>query len=202
MAAEGGKSYARRDKLLEIKSKVRVWWEEKDVFKAEPCEKPPQPDHMEKWWEAVAVLSKSEGVSGTVFFFQVRRSNFCDWELLVLSLCTMDSMFMPLGTQQMVACQQISFWCCCLSASKSTALMLLMVSWSFLKSLLTQKAKRSSSTATWAIFSRTLSAILKRNDSAIIELLRVGKERGNATTNCFRETKVIFSAIYRVVAFI
>ncbi|XP_039045500.1 uncharacterized protein LOC120185317, partial [Hibiscus syriacus] len=43
MAAEGGKSFARRDKLLEIESKVRVWWDEKDVFKAEPGEKPPQP---------------------------------------------------------------------------------------------------------------------------------------------------------------
>lgn len=43
MATEGGKSFARRDKLLEIESKVRVWWDEKDVFKAEPAEKPPQP---------------------------------------------------------------------------------------------------------------------------------------------------------------
>ncbi|KAE8722265.1 putative serine/threonine-protein kinase [Hibiscus syriacus] len=43
MATEGGKSFARRDKLLEIESKVRVWWDEKDVFKAEPGEKQPQP---------------------------------------------------------------------------------------------------------------------------------------------------------------
>ncbi|KAG8478913.1 hypothetical protein CXB51_028769 [Gossypium anomalum] len=38
MATEGGKSFARRDKLLEIESKVRAWWDEKDVFKAEPAE--------------------------------------------------------------------------------------------------------------------------------------------------------------------
>ncbi|OMO52030.1 Aminoacyl-tRNA synthetase, class Ia [Corchorus capsularis] len=41
MAMEGGKR--RRNKLLEIESKVRVRWEEGDVFKAEAHEKPPQP---------------------------------------------------------------------------------------------------------------------------------------------------------------
>ncbi|KAF8376925.1 hypothetical protein HHK36_030296 [Tetracentron sinense] len=40
---EGGKSYARRDRLLEIEAKVRNWWEEKDVFKSESCNKPPEP---------------------------------------------------------------------------------------------------------------------------------------------------------------
>ncbi|KAL2931414.1 Leucine--tRNA ligase cytoplasmic [Bienertia sinuspersici] len=39
--AEGGKSFARRDRLLEIESKVRVWWDQHDVFAAEPGEKPP-----------------------------------------------------------------------------------------------------------------------------------------------------------------
>ncbi|ONI36349.1 hypothetical protein PRUPE_1G582000 [Prunus persica] len=43
MAAEGGKSFARRDHLLQIETKVRQWWEEKDVFRAESCEKPPEP---------------------------------------------------------------------------------------------------------------------------------------------------------------
>ncbi|OMP01193.1 Aminoacyl-tRNA synthetase, class Ia [Corchorus olitorius] len=43
MATEGGQSLAKRDKLLEIESKVRVRWEEGDVFKAEAHEKPPQP---------------------------------------------------------------------------------------------------------------------------------------------------------------
>ena len=37
------KSYARRDKLLEIEAKAHDWWEEGSVFLAEPCEKPPQP---------------------------------------------------------------------------------------------------------------------------------------------------------------
>ena len=42
MASEGGnKSFARRDRLREIESKVQKWWEEKDVFRAEPGEKPP-----------------------------------------------------------------------------------------------------------------------------------------------------------------
>lgn len=43
MATESGKSFARRDKLRHIEVKVRGWWEEKGVFRAEPCEKPPQP---------------------------------------------------------------------------------------------------------------------------------------------------------------
>uniref|UniRef100_A0A5B6YLT3 leucine--tRNA ligase n=1 Tax=Davidia involucrata TaxID=16924 RepID=A0A5B6YLT3_DAVIN len=43
-STEAGKSFARRDRLLEIETKVRDWWEEKDVFRAEPCERPPQPD--------------------------------------------------------------------------------------------------------------------------------------------------------------
>lgn len=43
MASESGKSFARRDRLLEIETKVRSWWDEKDVFRAEPCEKPPEP---------------------------------------------------------------------------------------------------------------------------------------------------------------
>uniref|UniRef100_A0A6N2K6F5 leucine--tRNA ligase n=1 Tax=Salix viminalis TaxID=40686 RepID=A0A6N2K6F5_SALVM len=38
MATESGKSFARRDRLLEIEKKVRGWWDEKDVFRAEPCE--------------------------------------------------------------------------------------------------------------------------------------------------------------------
>ncbi|GKU89001.1 hypothetical protein SLEP1_g3201 [Rubroshorea leprosula] len=43
MATEGGKSFARRDRLLEIEAKVRTWWDEKDVFRAEPGESPPAP---------------------------------------------------------------------------------------------------------------------------------------------------------------
>ena len=44
MASEGGnKSFARRDRLREIESNVQKWWEEKDVFRAEPGEKPPSP---------------------------------------------------------------------------------------------------------------------------------------------------------------
>lgn len=31
----GGKSFARRDQLLEIESQVQKWWEEGDVFKAD-----------------------------------------------------------------------------------------------------------------------------------------------------------------------
>ncbi|KAK9673508.1 hypothetical protein RND81_12G171800 [Saponaria officinalis] len=41
--AEGNKSFARRDKLLEIESKVRCWWDEHDVFVAQPEEHPPAP---------------------------------------------------------------------------------------------------------------------------------------------------------------
>ena len=43
MATEGGKSFARRDRLLEIEAQVRNWWEDAQVFRAEPGEKPPQP---------------------------------------------------------------------------------------------------------------------------------------------------------------
>ncbi|KAF7810410.1 leucine--tRNA ligase, cytoplasmic-like [Senna tora] len=42
LATESGKSFARRNHLREIKVKVRQWWNEKDVFKAGPCEKPPE----------------------------------------------------------------------------------------------------------------------------------------------------------------
>lgn len=41
--AEGGKSFARRDRLLEIESKVTSWWEQNDVFAAESLEQPPGP---------------------------------------------------------------------------------------------------------------------------------------------------------------
>ncbi|KAA8545448.1 hypothetical protein F0562_020232 [Nyssa sinensis] len=44
VSTEAGKSFARRDRLLEIEAKVRDWWEEKDVFRAESCEKPRQLD--------------------------------------------------------------------------------------------------------------------------------------------------------------
>ncbi|KAF6142493.1 hypothetical protein GIB67_039457 [Kingdonia uniflora] len=40
---ESGKSYARRDKLLEIEAKVRTWWEESDIFKAESKITRPEP---------------------------------------------------------------------------------------------------------------------------------------------------------------
>ncbi|EXB62441.1 Leucine--tRNA ligase [Morus notabilis] len=43
MATEGGKSFARRDRLLEIESKVQNWWEDANVFKAESHERPPGP---------------------------------------------------------------------------------------------------------------------------------------------------------------
>ncbi|KAJ4846934.1 hypothetical protein Tsubulata_010336 [Turnera subulata] len=42
MATEGGKSFARRDTLLEIERKVRRLWEEGDVFRAEAGERPPK----------------------------------------------------------------------------------------------------------------------------------------------------------------
>ncbi|XP_031274457.1 leucine--tRNA ligase, cytoplasmic-like [Pistacia vera] len=42
MATDSGKSFARRDRLLEIEAKARTWWEESDVFKAEAGEKPPE----------------------------------------------------------------------------------------------------------------------------------------------------------------
>lgn len=41
--AENPKSFARRDRLLEIESKVQSWWEENDVFKSESQEQPPGP---------------------------------------------------------------------------------------------------------------------------------------------------------------
>ncbi|KAK9735186.1 hypothetical protein RND81_04G189200 [Saponaria officinalis] len=41
--AEGSKSFARRDSLLEIESKVRCWWDEHDVFVAQPGDHPPGP---------------------------------------------------------------------------------------------------------------------------------------------------------------
>ncbi|KAH6804922.1 ATP binding/leucine-tRNA ligases/aminoacyl-tRNA ligase [Perilla frutescens var. frutescens] len=43
MAEETGKSFARRDRLLEIESQVQKWWSEGDVFRAEPKESPPKP---------------------------------------------------------------------------------------------------------------------------------------------------------------
>ena len=42
MASESGKSFARRDSLREIEAKIRVLWEENDVFRAEACEVPPK----------------------------------------------------------------------------------------------------------------------------------------------------------------
>ncbi|XP_056172181.1 leucine--tRNA ligase, cytoplasmic-like isoform X2 [Syzygium oleosum] len=42
MTTEGGKSFARRDRLLEIEATVRTWWTEKDIFSAESCEKIPE----------------------------------------------------------------------------------------------------------------------------------------------------------------
>ncbi|XP_058097646.1 leucine--tRNA ligase, cytoplasmic-like [Magnolia sinica] len=39
---EGGRSFARRDQLLEIQAEVQKRWEENDVFKAESHEKPPE----------------------------------------------------------------------------------------------------------------------------------------------------------------
>lgn len=42
MMTEGGKSFARRDRLLEIEAMARTWWTEKDIFNAESCEKPPE----------------------------------------------------------------------------------------------------------------------------------------------------------------
>ena len=41
MASQGrNKSFAQRDHLHEIELKVQKWWEEKDVFRAEPGENP------------------------------------------------------------------------------------------------------------------------------------------------------------------
>ncbi|XP_047325118.1 leucine--tRNA ligase, cytoplasmic-like [Impatiens glandulifera] len=42
-ATDVGKSFARRDKLLEIETKVQKWWDEKEVFRAEPLDAPPGP---------------------------------------------------------------------------------------------------------------------------------------------------------------
>ncbi|XAR57498.1 Leucine--tRNA ligase [Bertholletia excelsa] len=39
---ETGKSFARRDKLLEIEAQVQKWWEEKEVFKADSLATPPK----------------------------------------------------------------------------------------------------------------------------------------------------------------
>ncbi|KAL7109721.1 hypothetical protein ACP275_06G193100 [Erythranthe tilingii] len=41
MAEEIGKSFARRDRLLEIESQVRKWWSDDDVFRSDPDESPP-----------------------------------------------------------------------------------------------------------------------------------------------------------------
>jgi len=43
MATESGKAFTRRDRLLEIEEKVRGWWDEKDVFRAEPGAGPAKP---------------------------------------------------------------------------------------------------------------------------------------------------------------
>jgi len=43
VATEGGKSFARRDSLLQIERDVREWWEKEDIFRAEPRERPPEP---------------------------------------------------------------------------------------------------------------------------------------------------------------
>ncbi|KAL0403512.1 UNVERIFIED_CONTAM: Leucine--tRNA ligase, cytoplasmic [Sesamum radiatum] len=42
MAEESGKSFARRDRLLEIESQVQKWWLEGDVFRAEAKDLPPK----------------------------------------------------------------------------------------------------------------------------------------------------------------
>lgn len=42
MAEETGKSFARRDRLLEIESQVQKWWSEGEVFRAEPKDSPPK----------------------------------------------------------------------------------------------------------------------------------------------------------------
>ncbi|KAL7258615.1 hypothetical protein ACSBR1_004686 [Camellia fascicularis] len=39
---DGGKSFARRDRLLEIEAQVQKWWEEKEVFRADSLEMPPK----------------------------------------------------------------------------------------------------------------------------------------------------------------
>ncbi|KAG6401904.1 hypothetical protein SASPL_138772 [Salvia splendens] len=42
MAEETGKSFARRDRLLEIESQVQKWWSEGDVFRADAKDSPPK----------------------------------------------------------------------------------------------------------------------------------------------------------------
>lgn len=42
MAEESGRSFARRNQLLEIEKQVHKWWTEGDVFKAEPKDSPPK----------------------------------------------------------------------------------------------------------------------------------------------------------------
>ncbi|XP_061996179.1 leucine--tRNA ligase, cytoplasmic-like isoform X1 [Rosa rugosa] len=42
-AEEGGKSFARRDRLLQIEAKARSWWEDKQVFRAQSRAEPPGP---------------------------------------------------------------------------------------------------------------------------------------------------------------
>ncbi|XP_073120912.1 leucine--tRNA ligase, cytoplasmic-like [Henckelia pumila] len=43
MAEETGKSFAPRDRLLEIESQVQKWWEDGDVFRADAMDSPPKP---------------------------------------------------------------------------------------------------------------------------------------------------------------
>ncbi|XP_059632174.1 leucine--tRNA ligase, cytoplasmic-like [Cornus florida] len=43
LSTESGKSFARRDLLLDIEARVKKWWEERDVFRAESREAPPKP---------------------------------------------------------------------------------------------------------------------------------------------------------------
>ena len=40
---EGGKSFARRDRLLEIEAQVQKWWGEKEIFRADSLKTPPKP---------------------------------------------------------------------------------------------------------------------------------------------------------------
>ncbi|EPS70061.1 hypothetical protein M569_04699, partial [Genlisea aurea] len=42
MAEESARSFARRDRLLDIESQVQKWWSEGDVFKAESTNSPPK----------------------------------------------------------------------------------------------------------------------------------------------------------------
>ncbi|KAG9145213.1 hypothetical protein Leryth_008994 [Lithospermum erythrorhizon] len=43
MAEDSGRSFARRNQLLEIESRVHNWWNEGDVFRSEPKDSPPKP---------------------------------------------------------------------------------------------------------------------------------------------------------------